>query len=689
MSRCPSVERLRCLLAEQVGDAERAPLEAHVEGCSVCQQTLEELSGGCALDSARLVGDAEPYCHYEPASDFLHRLMDRFTSGSTDHGPSTAEQATATEESKAPAPNWPVVAGYELLGELGKGGMGIVYKARQISLGRAVALKMIRGGDQAHPEQLARFYKEAETLARLRHPGIVQVYEVGEWRAGRISPPVPFFSMELVEGGSLAQKLNGAPLPPRQAAELVQALAQAMHSAHQHGIVHRDLKPANVMLATDGTPKITDFGLAKQLDLDIGQTRSGAIIGTPSYMAPEQAAGKREELGPAVDIYALGAVLYELLTGLPPFKAETPLETLVHVRYEEPIPPRRLNPKVTRDLETICLKCLEKAPQRRYESAETLANDLKSWLAGEPILARPDGWIRWIWRTTRRPVVKKMVAGLLVVCTVLSVAIAYVVVQASVPGPSTEEVEAWRRQEQLEAIQLDLAEGRKVTLIGQTGAPRWSRWSTTEQTRSVSARDDAFSVQSWEFGLLELLPDPQQQHYRFSVEVRHNYSTSEEDTGSVGIYFFYSNRTRAEGLEHRYCVLAFNDLVDLANKPVEPGRHGNPIPFDVQIHREPSMVCRTAQLCPWAYFEPAMDRKKWRRVLVEVGPENVRVSCDGKKTYVLPRGQLMEQAKLLGEPQAPAQMNPSFDSRDALGLYVYKSSASFRDAVVEPLYPEN
>ena len=278
-------------------------------------------------------------------------------------------------------------AGYDLLEEVGRGGMGVVFKARHKSLDRIVALKVLRSDGTG--EERKRLDREAQAVARLQHPNIVQVYEVGE-TAGEA-----FVSLEFVDGQSLAHRLHGTPLPARQAAALVEILARAMHYAHEKGVIHRDLKPANVLLAgTPETPiedciaKVADFGLAKKLDTQ-GDTHSGAVLGTPSYMAPEQAEARSAAIDRRTDVYGLGAILYELLTGRPPFRADTPLQTLKQVVEAEPARPRLLNAAVPRDLETVCLKCLQKEPQERYPSADALADDLKRWLHGFPIQARP------------------------------------------------------------------------------------------------------------------------------------------------------------------------------------------------------------------------------------------------------------------------------------------------------------
>lgn len=361
-----------------------------------------------------------------------------------DAGGSTLPQpleATADWSAGRTAP-WPAdvgtagiaVPGYEILAVLGRGGMGVVYKARQVSVGRIVALKMILAGELAGPRERERFRAEAEAVGRLQHPNIVQLYEYGEV-AGR-----PYFSLEFVGGGSLADQLDGRPRPANRSAELVETLARAMHYAHQQGVIHRDLKPANVLLLpTDGaaavaddgltverhgssaslyflgplssaTPKIADFGLAKRLDRN-GHTQTGDVLGTPSYMAPELATGRSKDVCPATDVYALGAILYQLLTGRPPFRGATPLETMVQVTRDDAVPPRYLRPDLPRDLETIALKCLHKDFGKRYASAAALADDLRRWRAGEPIAARPAGsverLVKWV---HRRPAVAALYA---------------------------------------------------------------------------------------------------------------------------------------------------------------------------------------------------------------------------------------------------------------------------------------
>jgi len=321
-----------------------------------------------------------------------------------DNTPTTAEADRTLPPSPASVP------GYEILAELGRGGMGVVYQARDPKLNRIVALKMILAGSHAGTVERVRFRQEAETIARLQHPNIVQIHDVG------FDEGHAYLVLEYVEGGSLAKMAAGVAQPPGDAARLVELVARAVEYAHQHGVIHRDLTPGNILLTADGAPKLTDFGLARAIGDGQGMTATGAVLGTPGYLAPEQARGDLFAIGPGTDVYALGATLYALLTGRPPFQAATLIETLRQTESAEAVPPRRLNPTVPRDLETICLKCLYKEPGQRYASAAALADDLHRYLADEPIQARPVGHLEHAWRWARRnPVVATLSAALVLV----------------------------------------------------------------------------------------------------------------------------------------------------------------------------------------------------------------------------------------------------------------------------------
>jgi serine/threonine-protein kinase len=344
--------------------------------------------------------------------------------------------------------------GYEILGELGRGGMGVVYKARQNRLNRIVALKMILAGGMAKDKDIARFRIEAEAVAQFQHPNIVQIYEIGE------SGDCPYFSLEYVEGGSLSQKVAKEPLSAREAAQMTRTIAGAMDYAHKHEIIHRDLKPANILLTADGQPKVTDFGLAKKFSEDTGQTRTGAVLGTPSFMAPEQAQGKTKEVGPPADIYSLGAILYDLLTGRPPFRGETVIETLLRVKNDPPMAPRRLQPSIPRDLETICLKCLEKEPAKRYRTAGDMAEDLRRFLEGEPIRARaatpPELAMKWVKRHPLQAAVYALVSILFFGGFATSLVVAKQ--KSELADKSTEIAAAAKRETDLERSNVTLQE---------------------------------------------------------------------------------------------------------------------------------------------------------------------------------------------------------------------------------------
>lgn len=430
MSPCPNEQQLVDLLEQRLPASEFVTLAAHVEHCEACHGRLARLT-----DDRSLIEDLPAEAAIRPDSQGLARTDPLMTTdlkppdlppdtelasgqpsdpGVTVATPSSAGRVpggvvlTGTEQAEAPdatgafegrpggaaahvpppqggrsGAKQPDVPGYELIREVGCGGMGVVYLARQKNLDRLVALKMIRDSQLARSDHLFRFRTEAEAIARLRHPNILQIFDVGETEG------MPYVALEWLEGGSLSDRIAGTPRSRRESAELVATLARAVQAAHDAGIVHRDLKPANILFDAEGVPKVADFGLAKRLDLDDpGHTRTGQIMGSPSYMAPEQASGQTRDVGRAADVYALGSVLYELLTGRPPFKGASAMETVRMVLELEPVPPSRLRARVPRDLETICLHCLEKNPARRYASATALAEDLERYLAGRPIRAR-------------------------------------------------------------------------------------------------------------------------------------------------------------------------------------------------------------------------------------------------------------------------------------------------------------
>jgi tetratricopeptide (TPR) repeat protein/tRNA A-37 threonylcarbamoyl transferase component Bud32 len=469
---CPEAANLARFLLGQLSPAQATTLEGHLLDCQRCLSTVSQMEAHdrtarsprrppspepeaemverLIRDLVQLLPNTEPLTRWEgplatppgegstdddgdsaPSSlEPTPPLPDPFQTGPYAEpvlvnlvtGPHSVEPPPTVPQAPG-GPKKVNIPGYEVLDILGWGGMGIVYKARQKSLNRLVALKMVLAGRHAGPADRARFRAEAEALARLQEPHIVQVHEIGEHQEQL------FFSLEFVAGGSLSRRLQGAPQDVGVAARLVQTLARAIHACHRIGIIHRDLKPGNVLLCggpdlplEQCLPKISDFGLAKQLDMPTDVTQEGQVLGTPSYMAPEQALARHGEIGPATDIYALGAILYDLLTGRPPFKAATSVDTVQQVIHQDPVPPSRLQPKVPRDLETICLKCLRKEPRQRYATAAALAEDLGRFLASEPIQARSVGaWERGLKWVRRRPGAAALVAvSVLLACSLLA-----------------------------------------------------------------------------------------------------------------------------------------------------------------------------------------------------------------------------------------------------------------------------
>ncbi|HEY7314250.1 MAG TPA: serine/threonine-protein kinase [Gemmataceae bacterium] len=674
---CPAREELYAFNRGRLALEKLESIAEHLSVCERCESSLQSLQS-----EDTFLSHLRRYPPEEAVDEFaIVQLADRARALAARRlDKTTVAHDAATEESKAP-PLPAAFGAYLLLELLGHGGMGVVYKARQESLKRLVALKLVRAGIHASAEERARFQREGEAIARIKHPHVVQIHECGE-HAGQ-----PFFSMELLEGGTLADRLKGGPLPPRAAAELVRSLARAVQAAHQHEVVHRDLKPANVLFAADGTAKITDFGLAKVLDSADNQTLTDVILGTPSYMAPEQARGENRSIGPSTDVYALGAILYETLTGEPPFRADTRLQTLELVRTREPEPPTRRRPELSRDLEAICLKCLEKKTSQRYATAETLADDLGRWLDGEPTQARPLGRTGRAWRTVRRH---------------LGVSAAVV----ALAGLSLAGFLAWfcfDPERPIRDIEDRLGRGQTVTLIGQTGRPAWFAHGAGGKASQVSQRaDGAFTLHTWNLALLELVRDPRQKSYRLQAETRQENSG---DLGEVGVYFASRKVSTAGGDVHSFIQWTFNDIDDIRKqydrlpdklRRLQPPPQGNPVQLQAHLYVEGDAAS------PWEHrigcvsgvFQPAgYGKTDWRKIAVEVTPQSIRAFWEDRLAGEIPTARLAQLVKenldttRKNQPDNPFvnALAPDFVPRGTLGLYVHRGSASFRRVVLKPL----
>lgn len=559
---------------------------------------------------------------------------------------------------------------YELLDKIGIGGMGVVYKARQTSLNRLVALKMMRHGEDATPEERARFRREAEAMARLQHPNIVQIHAVGELN-GR-----PYLAMEFLEGGTLTAHVASRPQTLRQAAQWVETVARAVHYAHCRDILHRDLKPLNILLTADGIPKVSDFGLSKRMDSDGCHTWTGVAVGTPSYLSPEQAAGRKGEIGPRSDVYSLGAILYELLTGQPPFVAETKEATIQKVLTEEPVSPRARNLYVDRALEAICLKCLEKKPQDRYRTAEALAKDLDCWQRGKATTALPP-WPTRAWRGVRRH--SMMSAAVVLIGLTISI---WMTVNYF-----------WDPARQLESAQRKLVAGRPAILFAESGRLPWYRKATSQGDMRVEHGDDGtMKVRSGSLGLLELLPDPMCESYLIRAEVRHDDAYSKH--ASVGIYCAYSTQvTQRDEKVHLFYALMFNDwyrVEDVYSGPPVPGMKPPHRPSESKVKlvlrclgAEEGTPLRDHATPVWGHFIPSGPYPVWRKIAMTVTPVRLEAHWEGKRIDQVSDATLARPpGGKFGELVHGVEW--VFSLRGSVGLYVDQASASFRHVVIEP-----
>jgi tRNA A-37 threonylcarbamoyl transferase component Bud32 len=549
------------------------------------------------------------------------------------------------------------VGAYQLLEELEQGGMGIVYKARHVTLGRVVALKMMRADALARPQDAQRFEREMRAVARLNHPHIIPIYEVGRHENR------PYYTMAYAPGGSLARHRQRLPADPRAVLVLMEKVARAVHYAHEQGIVHRDLKPGNVLLDERGEPLVGDFGLAKLHDSDVELTQTGAVLGTPAYMAPEQAAGRTRDIGPPTDVWALGVMLYEFLAGRRPFQGDSGEEMKQRIRTDAPARLRSVAAGVDPRIEAVVHQCLHKATARRYATAAALADDLARCLRGEQPGARREPWTRRLWRDLRRQPLRS--AALL-----FGVAAALGLLTAGIFG-------RWARPPQQPAAVLD----PPVFLLRTAGPPPpGSRWLAGEKDATILPvpPGEPFSCQSGQLSLLELRTAPPWKRYRFEAEVRHESSTD----GSAGIFFAYLRRDSPQGLYHTFWVLGFADwggqagTVDLDACRLQ----------DAEPHR-----ISEASLGPPVLQFPSVQQtgppKRWRKLAVEVTPDEVRAfwEQDTQPIRKVPQEQLEAQGARLLSRIGLEQTEDRFTPDTSLGLYVQGGAASFQNVVLKQL----
>jgi serine/threonine-protein kinase len=588
----------------------------------------------------------------------------------------TAE-ATLHGELAAPRPSpLPEIPGYRVLAELPEGGMGRPLQVLNLALNRVEVLKTIKPRFALRPSVAERFRLEMQAMAKLKHPHIVGIYDARE-HAGQA-----YFTMEFVEGGTLRKHLRRLSADPRAAVALLAKVARAVDFVHTKGILHRDLKPENILLNHD-EPLVTDFGLAKLFDQDpeltapggpavLDLTQDGAIAGTISYLSPQAAAGETAKLTAATDIWALGVILYELLTGVRPFKASDTESLLNAIKNAAPLPPRVHKADLDPQLEAICMQCLEKDTDQRFTSAAEFAARLERWLAPEP----------------RRRLMRRhpIAAGAVAACTVGAIVYAAMVIASRRHADDAMVVSF---EERKAALLAAVAKGERTTLIPELGPPNVYRWATRGVHDNASESAAApFSVHADGFALLELLPAHALRHYRVRLEIHHDNGARD---GEVGIYFGHSETTTPLGLPiHCYCAIAFNDILAQGNQP-QPSNQMRLNPcllFSKVAGEEPGIRRRGPPGLSSAPFMPAgrPSTPHWRVVQLDVSPDEICVEWDQFALAPLPRAQLNKSVQFLlaNSPVPPAQ-EPQFLPQEALGLYVFGATGWFRSCTIEAL----
>jgi serine/threonine-protein kinase len=605
-------------------------------------------------------------------------------------GTAAPPPVTASEPEPIPGPAQPLPPpGYDLIRRLGGGAMGDVFLAREHASERVVAVKFLRS--PGSPTAVERFLAEVRALARIKHPHIVTVFATDFYRHQ------PFFTMEYATGGTLAERVSaGGPFDPGRAAGLIATIARAVHAAHAADVLHRDLKPSNILLAGDGTPRVSDFGLAKLTDRDDAITDGSGALGTPSYMPPEQVSRKHGEIGPAADVYGLGATLYHLLTGRPPFTGDSPAQVTVQVERDQPERPRAIRPEIPLNLEAIVMKCLEKKAANRYPSPGALADDLDKYLAGQPQealpLTRGRRLRRWVGRNRVR------IAG--------GVAVMLALVAAFLAG-------YWSRlfpPDPTERIRRELRAGRSVTLVGETGPPRWHNWPLGATALGESRTGDgSCSFETVKLSLLELLNDPGIDRYRVTADIRlldtnrlFGPDGTLEHKGSpaalVGLYFGRAAQDTADGLPAHFMLAAtYNDHL-LAARKVKgvPAAAVQLRTSLIVLQPDAPLLDPTGPAGPPKNFDARELPGDWRRVRIDVTPEGVKAYWSAKPGGPMELLADLSAAELDGQYQSMARRleaerpglgvtAPSWYPRMPFGVWCRTAAVSVRNVIVEPL----
>jgi serine/threonine protein kinase len=572
----------------------------------------------------------------------------------------------ASPDSHLSTPGSTIVGHYLLLARVGRGGMGTVYRAQDLKLNRIVAVKLLNSAELASDLELERFHREAHAVAQFLHPNIVPVFDVGQ-HAGQ-----HYFAMGFAHGGTLAEHVERY-RQPRAAAELIEKIARGVHYAHSKGILHRDLKLSNILLDERGEPLVSDFGIAKHVDATLELTQTGAQVGTPGYMAPEQLDPSVGPITPATDVWAMGVMLYALTTGRRPFDHEVRTRMEQMVLKDAPSSPRSVCRGLAKDLETIILKCLEKSPAARYASAEALAADLRHFLNEEPIQARPRAWpVRAARKLRRYPVATTLTAvlGLGVLGTA-------VVVHWADP------------QRQLTAIERELREQNSVALIRDSGWPKWHRVSAGSAASQVGVPPGRkeFTVSSWSRCYLELMQDPGSNSYEFSAEIKH--LRVGDGGGHVGIYFLSSEVNSPNGTELCLCEVYFSDH---NSRPSSDNSTLNYLATALRRHGE--NVDRPTTAATGAgvryLFVPALTRTEadipWRRMTVQVRPATIAVLWDGQLINTISAQDLRRlSTRLFALQPAIDSSTAGFSPRGGLGILVADATAAFRNVEIKTL----